>query len=165
MIIGIISDIHDRLPLLEKAINRLNEEKVELVLCAGDYVAPFVTSHFKALKAKMIGVFGNNDAEKQTLKERFSQLGFDVQGSFRSIEVDGLKIALLHGNESELLKSIIDLSSFEVVVYGHTHKVEVQRGKDKLVINPGEVCGYLSGRSTIAKLDTKTLEVEIVELR
>ena len=69
MIICIISDIHDRLPLLEKAINRLNEEKVELVLCAGDYVAPFVTSYFKALKAKMIGVFGNNDAEKQTLKE------------------------------------------------------------------------------------------------
>lgn len=165
MIIGIISDVHDRLPVLEEAINRLNEERVELVLCAGDYIAPFVAPHFKVLKAKMIGVFGNNDAEKQTLKERFSELDFDVQGSFRRVEVDGLKIALLHGNETELLRSILDLSSFEVVIYGHTHKAEVQRRNDKLVINPGEVCGYLSGKSTIARLDTRTLEVEIIELK
>jgi len=165
LIIGIISDIHDRLPLLEKAIDRLNEEKVELVLCAGDYVAPFVTPYFKALKAKMVGVFGNNDAEKQTLKEHFSDIGFDVQGSFRRVEVDGLNVALLHGNEVELLKSVLDFSSFDVIVYGHTHKTEVQRRDGKLVVNPGEVCGYLSGRSTIAKLDTESLEVEIIELK
>ncbi|MCD6529700.1 metallophosphoesterase [Candidatus Bathyarchaeota archaeon] len=165
MIVGLISDIHDRLPLLEKAVDRLNKEKVDLVLCAGDYVAPFVTPYFKALKARMIGVFGNNDAEKQTLKKRFSDMGFDVQGSFRRVEVDGLKVALLHGNEVELLKSVLDLSSFDVIVYGHTHKAEVQRRNGKLVINPGEVCGYLSGRSTIARLDTETLEAEIIELR
>ena len=132
MIVGLISDIHDRLPLLEKAVDRLNKEKVDLVLCAGDYVAPFVTPYFKALKARMIGVFGNNDAEKQTLKKRFSDMGFDVQGSFRRVEVDGLKVALLHGNEVELLKSVLDLSSFDVIVYGHTHKAEVQRRNGKL---------------------------------
>ncbi|RLI45996.1 YfcE family phosphodiesterase, partial [Candidatus Bathyarchaeota archaeon] len=42
MLIGIMADTHDRLPLLDKAVKRLNEEKVKLVLHAGDYVAPFV---------------------------------------------------------------------------------------------------------------------------
>jgi len=31
MIVGIIGDTHDRLPLLEKAVRRLNKEGVELV--------------------------------------------------------------------------------------------------------------------------------------
>ncbi len=42
MLIGVVSDTHDNLPLVEKAVKRLNEEKVNLVLHAGDYVAPFV---------------------------------------------------------------------------------------------------------------------------
>ncbi len=75
MIVGIIADTHDRLPLLDKAVKRLNEEKVELVLHAGDYVAPFVVPHFKPLKARLIGVFGNNDGDKELLKKRFTELG------------------------------------------------------------------------------------------
>ena len=42
MLVGLISDTHDNLPMVEKAVKRLNEEKVGLVLHAGDYVAPFV---------------------------------------------------------------------------------------------------------------------------
>ena len=59
MLIGVISDTHDNLPIIEKAIKKLNEENVALVLHAGDYVSPFVIPKFKALNAKLIGVFGN----------------------------------------------------------------------------------------------------------
>jgi predicted phosphodiesterase len=31
-------------------------------------------------------------------------------------------------------------------------------------VNPGEVCGYLTGKSTIALLDTDRREAEIIEL-
>jgi len=48
------------------------------------------------------------------------------------------------------------------VVYGHTHQTKVQRIGRTLVINPGEVCGYLTGKSTMALLNLKTHEVEIV---
>jgi putative phosphoesterase len=75
-----------------------------------------------------------------------------------------LKIALLHGNEEELLKALIDSESFDVVVHGHFHRVEVYRKGKTLIVNPGEVCGYLSGKSTIALLDTIKCEVKIVEL-
>jgi len=164
MLIGIIADTHDRLPYVEKAVKRLNKEKVGLVLHAGDYVAPFVASKFKDLKVDMIGVFGNNDGDKELLKKKFSEIGVEIRGKFAEVIVDGLKIALLHGEENDLLKALINAESHDVVVHGHTHKAEIYRKGDTLVVNPGEVCAYLTGKSTIAILDTVTKEAKIINL-
>jgi hypothetical protein len=165
MLVGLISDTHDNLPMVEKAIKRLNEEKVGLVLHAGDYVAPFVIPKFKDLQAKLIGVFGNNDGDHELLKKRFSEnKNLEIHGNFAAIKVDGLKIALLHGNEEELLKALIDSGVFDVLVHGHMHKADVYRKGRTLIVNPGEVCGYLTGKSTIALFDTVGCEAKLVEL-
>jgi putative phosphoesterase len=165
LLIGLLADTHDNLPLVDKAVKKLNEKNVELVLHAGDYVAPFVIPKFKELKAKLIGVFGNNDGDRELLRKRFNENeSLEMRGNFAEIFVDGLKIALLHGNEEELLKALINSEIFEIVVHGHTHKAEVYRKGKTSVVNPGEVCGYLSGKSTIALLDTNRREAEIIEL-
>jgi len=162
VIIGILADTHDRLPLVDKAVRRLNEEKVSLVLHAGDYIAPFVIPHFKRLKANFIGIFGNNDGDKDTLRKRFAEVGLEIRGKFAEIVIDGVKIAMLHGEEEELLRALINAEGHDVVVHAHTHEAKTYRKGETLVINPGEVCGYLSGRSTVALLNTETLEVKII---
>jgi putative phosphoesterase len=165
MLIGLISDTHDCLPLIDKAIKKLNDEGVNLVLHAGDYVAPFVIPRFKGLKAKLIGVFGNNDGDRELLKKRFSENeGLEIRGNFAEITVDNLKIALLHGSEEELLKTLVESGIFDVVVHGHTHKAEIYRSRKTLVVNPGEVCGYLSGKPTIAIYDTTKNEAKLLTL-
>jgi len=165
MLIGLIADTHDHLPMVEKAVERLNEENVGLVLHAGDYVAPFVVPKFKDLRMKLIGVFGNNDGDRELLERRFNEhKGLEIRGNFAETIIDGVKIALLHGHEEELLKALIQSEGFDVVVHGHVHKAEVYRKGKTLVVNPGEVCGYLSGKSTIALFDTVKREVKIVEL-
>jgi hypothetical protein len=165
MLVGLISDTHDNLPMVEKAIKRLNEEKVGLVLHAGDYVAPFVIPRFKDLQAKLIGVFGNNDGDHELLKKRFSEnKNLEIRGSFAEIKADNLKIALLHGSEEELLRALIESESFDVIVHGHMHEADVYRKDKTLIINPGEVCGYLTGKSTIALLDTLKHEARLIEL-
>jgi putative phosphoesterase len=165
MLIGLIADTHDNLPMVEKAIRKLNEEKVELVLHAGDYVASFVVPKFKELKAKLIGVFGNNDGDHELLKKRFSeQEKLEIRGNFADVVADGLRIVLLHGSDMELVKALIDSESFDVVVHGHSHSAETYRKGKTLIINPGEVCGYLTGKSTIAVLDTNTRQARILEL-
>jgi hypothetical protein len=165
MLVGLISDTHDNLPMVEKAIKRLNEEKVGLVLHAGDYVAPFVVPKFKDLQAKLIGVFGNNDGDHELLKKRFSEnKNSEIRGSFAEVKVDNLKIALLHGSEEELLGALIESESFDVIVHGHMHKADVYRKGKTLIVNPGEVCGYLTGKSTIALLDTVKSEARLIEL-
>jgi len=78
--------------------------------------------------------------------------------------VAGRRIALLHGHEDALLRSLITHGCYDVVVHGHDHKVKVEKRGSTLVVNPGEVCGYVSGRSSFGILDTDRLEVDIHDL-
>jgi len=164
MIVGLLSDTHDRLPLIDEAVKRLNEMNVELVLHAGDYISPFVASSFKQLKAPLIGVFGNNDGDRTLLKKKFAEFGADIRGRFAFVTVDGLRIALLHGDETELMRSLLELESHDVLVCGHTHVPKTYRKGRTLVINPGEACGILSGKPTIAILNTETLDLKTIQL-
>ncbi|UCC28042.1 MAG: metallophosphoesterase [Candidatus Bathyarchaeota archaeon] len=164
MIIGIMADTHDRLPLVDKAVRMLNEEEADLVLHAGDYIAPFVIPRFRPLKAKFIGVFGNNDGERIGLKVKFREINAEIHGNFAEVTVDRLRITLMHGSEEELLRSLINVESHDIIIHGHTHEAKTYRKGKTLVINPGEVCGYLTERSTIALLDSQTKEARIIEL-
>jgi putative phosphoesterase len=165
MLIGLMSDTHDNLPQVDKAVRRLNDANVDLVLHAGDYVAPFTIPRFKKLKSKLIGVFGNNDGDHELLKIRFHEnKQLEIHGNFADVRADSLRIALLHGTDMELLEALIDRESFDVVVHGHTHVAEAHRKGRTLVVNPGEVCGYLTGTSTISLLDTVKRKARIVKL-
>ncbi len=164
MIVGILSDTHDSLPLINQAVEQLNKMNVELVLHAGDYISPFVTNIFKRLKAPMIGVFGNNDGDRALLKKKFAEFGADIRGRFAFVVVDGLRIALLHGDEIELLRSLLELESHDVLISGHTHAPKTYRKGRTLIINPVETSGILNGKPTIAILDTKTLDVKTIQL-
>ena len=165
MIVGIIADTHDRLSLLDKAVKRLNEEKVDLVLHAGDYVAPFVVPHFRSLKANLIGVFGNNDGDKELLKSRFTEMGAEIRGRFAEVIFDNKRIALLHGDEMELLRSLIDVGSYDIVIHGHTHEAKTYRKGKTLVVNPGETCGYLNEKPSVAIVDSQTLDAKQILLK
>jgi putative phosphoesterase len=165
LLIGLIADTHDNLPMVDKAVEELNLKGVSLVLHAGDYIAPFVILKLQELNAELIGVFGNNDGDRELLKKKFNEAtALEMRGNFAEIDVEGLKIALLHGHEEELLKALINNESFDVVVHGHTHKAEVYQKGKTLVVNPGEACGYLSSETTFALFDTNSRKADIVEL-
>src|SRR5271157_3227586 len=165
MLVGAISDTHDNLPLVEKAVKYLNEQKVGLVFHAGDYVAGFVIPKFKQLNCKLIGVFGNNDGDHELLKKRFSETNnCTIHERFTQVKVEGCKIALLHGHEGELLDAIIDSGYFDIVIHGHSHNRSIEKKGKTLAVNPGEVCGYLTGKCTLAILNTANKEAEIIEL-
>jgi hypothetical protein len=53
---------------------------------------------------------------------------------------------------------------YDVVVRGHSHRASVRDENGILVINPGEVCGYVSGSNTVAFLDTEKRFAWISEL-
>lgn len=164
MLIGIISDSHDNLPKIDAAVAKLNSLKVSRVLHAGDYCSPFAALRYQDLKSKMIGVFGNNDAEKDILRTKFESLGHEVTGRFSSVELEGVRIGLLHGDESNLLHEIIRSQAYGLVVSGHTHSIGQTRTGRTISFNPGEICGYLSGRATIATFETSTHRIEIFDV-
>jgi putative phosphoesterase len=69
MKVGIMSDSHDHLINIRKAVETFKEAGVGFVLHAGDFVAPFVANELQKLNCPLLGVFGNNDGERIGLAE------------------------------------------------------------------------------------------------
>lgn len=162
--IGIISDSHDNMNAIRKAVKFFNEKKVKAVLHAGDLISSFTARAFKDLESKLYFVFGNNDGDKVTLTKRFEEIGATSCGNFGDLTIDGLHIALLHGTNEALVKALAISGEFDVVIRGHTHDPGVKIIEGVPVINPGEASGVLSGKSTVAILEIANLNVEITQL-
>lgn len=161
--IGIISDSHDNLEAIKEAAVFLNERNVSLVLHAGDYIAPFTVREFKNLKCPFRGVFGNNDGEKKGLNRAFSEMGTEIK-EFEEMTLEGKRIAVYHGTLNEFLSALISGGEYDVVIRGHTHNPEIRKEGKTLVINPGELCGYLTGKKTVCLLDLGSMDASIHEI-
>jgi putative phosphoesterase len=164
-LIGIISDSHDNLAAIQKAVKFFNDNDVKAVLHAGDLVSPFTARVFEKLKSKLYVVFGNNDGDKVMLTKAFEDIGATVCGDFGELTVDSLHIALLHGTNEALVKAIAKSEDFDVIIRGHTHDPGIKIFKGALLINPGECSGVLSGKATVATLGITNLNVEITDLK
>ena len=160
MLVGIVSDTHDNLGNLRRCLELFRERRVALVLHAGDFVSPFTAEPFREVGLNLVGVFGNNDGDKLYLRERFTGVGEIHFGPYE-FELSGRKIVLLH--EPRALEALVASGRYDVVIYGHTHRVEIQEGRP-LVVNPGELGGWLTGRPTCVLLDLRTLQAELLEL-
>jgi len=160
MLIGILSDTHDNVPLVKKAIDLFNENKVGYVIHAGDYTSPFTLKLFQELRCDYVGIFGNNDGDKLLLQER---AGGRLRNQPYIFTLESRKIVVMH--EHYVIEALADSGHYDLVVYGHTHKSDLRKVKDTLVVNPGEVGMYLYGKSTVALVHLDTLEAEIVELK
>ena len=163
MKIGLMSDTHDRIDAVEKAIDFFNRERVAHVLHAGDLVSPFVAPKFAKLKAKLHYVWGNNEGDREFIRVKFDEIGVEPLGNFASLNLDGKKIALLHGTHEEIVDVLLKSGAYDAVVRGHNHRAEIRGGKT-LLVNPGDVCGYLNGRMTVAVLDSASLKAKIFDL-
>ena len=165
MLIGVMSDTHDDITRTKKAVSRFNREGVEQVLHAGDFVSPFMIDTLKELAAPLTGVFGNNDGDRSLLEKKSAVLpSMKIAGTFARLDMGGMRIALMHGNDRELLETLAGCGSLDLLVYGHTHRPEVRREGSLLIVNPGEVYGHLTGRSTVVLIDTVKRSAEIVEI-
>ncbi|MEM1097442.1 MAG: YfcE family phosphodiesterase [Planctomycetota bacterium] len=170
MRIGVISDTHDRLPALAAALDAFAEAEVEALIHAGDYVAPFAAKLLTpdALRERGLdlpgglhAIYGNNDGERTGLKKTLPQI---VDGPVR-IEIDGRRIAVAHFVD---WFDEADHAWADVLISGHNHEAEITTrsvaGRDRLYLNPGECCGWLTGRCTVAILDSDACRAELIDL-
>lgn len=157
MQIGVMADSHDHLPHIEQAVELFNRRRVEFVIHAGDFVAPFALAPLERLQSQWVGVFGNNDGERAGLERRSE--GRIKTGPFR-MKLGGRQVTVIHILED------LDLSreQADLIIFGHTHKAEVRHENNMLLVNPGETYGWLHGRATAATVDLATLTVETIDL-
>lgn len=159
MLVGIISDTHDNMEQIRKAVEMFNNKNVGHVIHAGDFTSPFTFRILKNLSAEFTGIFGNNDGDKLLLQKMSDGKVFRQPHIF---ELEGRRIVVIH--EHHIADALADSGHYDIVIYGHTHKATIRNRKETLVINPGETGSWLYGKSTVALLDTITMKAEIITL-
>ena len=170
MKIEVLSDSHDHKDNILKAVSIINEENADTLIHCGDYVAPFVKRWFDELhdpiKKNFYGVFGNNDGERLFLKQNLGQIcEFAQNGHELNLELGDKKIYVSHMPRQETIHALAESGRYDIILSGHTHILRNEKYENGvLTLNPGEVCGYLTGKSTFAIVDTNKLEAKIIEL-
>ena len=157
MRIGVLADTHDRLPALERGLAILQERQVEAIVHAGDLVAPFTAKRLLAWRGPLHVIYGNNDGERRGLKAVLNQI---TDGPLW-IPAGGRRVLLHHFID---WCKADDVAKADIIITGHTHEVVSERRDGKLFLNPGECCGWVNGRCTLAVLDTRSLSAEVIEV-
>jgi len=159
--IGIMSDSHDNCDAIKQAVLFFNNAGCELVIHAGDFIAPFAAGELKGLACPVKAVFGNCDGESQGLKKVFKSLGTLCEEPFR-FSHKGVSFLVTHTHFN--IKNYTASGDYDVIIYGHTHKADIRKEKGTLVINPGETGGWLTGRPSVGLLSLKDMRAEVISL-
>jgi len=159
-LVGILADTHDNRTRLQQAVALFNRRGVSLVVHAGDFISPFTALDFQRLACPMEMVFGNNDGDRPGLLTAFRDRGTLLPGP-RVFTAMGKKWLLMH--EHGCLEQVAQAADVDIVVYGHTHEVDIRAGRP-VIINPGEACGWLRGRATVALLDCTAMQIQLLDL-
>ncbi len=165
--IGIISDTHDNIETAKKAVQYFNSINIDYCLHAGDIIAPFMANLvFNDLKCKgnLILVQGNNDGEITGNKLNFTKIGSNFAGNYYVGIIDNKNILMQHDIHPKILESIASSNKFDIIIHGHTHSSEKKNIGNTIILNPGECCGILSGKNTIAIIDTEKMDAKIITL-
>ncbi|MFA6099001.1 MAG: metallophosphoesterase [Patescibacteria group bacterium] len=165
MKIAIISDTHDNVPNMEKALKWMKENNVEQIIHCGDLCAPSIL--IKVLAPGFAGpihmVFGN--VEDRDLLPEIAKGFKNVKhyGDLGEAVIGGKKIAFIHYPEKA--KKLAASGKYDLVFYGHNHKPWEEKAGNTRLINPGTLAGLFT-KATFAVYDTSTekLELKILEL-
>jgi putative phosphoesterase len=157
-----MADTHDRVPAIGEILDRFASKGVAMVMHAGDYCSPFSLAPFHQRGMALLGVFGRNDGDRETLAAYAARgMGTEIYESPHSFDVGGKRVLLVHDIAEISARSI---ESHDFVIHGSSHLQTEKKVGTTLVINPGEACGWIHGKCTAAILDTETGELEHITL-
>jgi len=162
MKIGIISDTHDNLENLTKAIQVLRAEGVTKVFHCGDVCGIDV---IRALRGFEVWIAqGNMDRHSGTTPAIEKIVGPERMRWLQKPTLNGYAIAMLHGDNEEMLMDLIRSEHFAYVFHGHTHRRCDQTIGRTRVINPGALGGTRRQSRSLCILDLATGKARFIEV-
>ena len=144
MKVGIISDTHKKVGRAKRAIDLLLDKGAEFMVHAGDIVKVEVLEYLEKKNIRYVAVLGNNDFHLYDLIDKFEL----VTEPFY-FKLAGKTWKLMH-----YPRYMFPLDT-DIIVYGHTHDVDITFNGKNLILNPGEVCARDHGYSTCMMLEIK----------
>jgi len=160
MLIGIISDTHDNIFVLRKAVSELKKRGVKTIIHSGDLCAPITLNELKDFK--LIFALGNVDGDVLSIKNKLDSMNGVFLGFGGVVAIDKKSFAVFHGHYNFILESLIKSQEFDYIITGHTHKKRDEKIKRTRIINPG--CMYTTHENSFAILDTEKDAVEFINI-
>ena len=158
MRIGVVSDTHGHVLNTLAGVRILESLDVELVIHCGDISSAEIVSLFAPWPTHF--VFGNVDDDRRGLEAAIKAAGKVSHGRFGSLELEGKKIAFLHGHDTSLLRQTTSSGEYDLVCHGHTHVARRVKEGRTLVLNPGAL--FRATPHSVAYVELPSLEATIV---
>jgi putative phosphoesterase len=158
MHIAIISDTHSRYHTISRVLEMIGERDCGLILHCGDIEDAEAVELFAGLPVHF--VFGNCDHDRSGLRRAMKTAGVTLHEPFGDLEVDGYKIAWIHGDDAGLFRDLEHSDHFDFLFYGHTHQTAERKTGKTLVFNPGAL--HRAKVKMFAVLDTITGQLDRV---
>jgi putative phosphoesterase len=156
MRLGVVSDTHGHLGNSQAAVERLKMLDVDVVLHCGDIGSLDVVPLFAAWPAHF--VFGNVDQDEDELRYVIRNAGLTCHNHVGRVELEGVRIAFLHGDDFSALAQAIESQDYALVCHGHTHKQRLEHVGRTLVLNPGAL--YRASPRSLATVDLPSMAVK-----
>ena len=142
MKVAVISDTHDHLGNVDRAIARINGLGAGALLHCGDLVSPFVVDRLASFDGPVHVVFGNNEGDRFTIARVAAKFpNVTLHGEVGFVETGAGEIAFTH--RPEFARGLACTGTYAAVFYGHTHRMKVERIGTSWLVNPGELMGLL----------------------
>jgi putative phosphoesterase len=132
--IGIISDTHDNVPNILKAIEIFKKNNVEFVIHCGDIISPGTVKFFEGVRMKFI--FGNCDGDRVLIEEKIKEHGWELHGSVMELKINDKTIGVVHGNNPLIWDKMIN-KDYDYLIHGHTHTPEDRKLGNMRILCPG----------------------------
>jgi putative phosphoesterase len=151
MIVGILSDTHDRAEAMAAAVKKLTANGAKFLIHCGDVGSETILDHLAGIPAAF--VWGNNDFDRPGLQRYADELGIRCLGNLGELELGGKTFVVLHGDDERTKQKILAEQRHDYLLQGHTHvKLDHRVGKVRC-INPGAL--HRTRQKTVALLDTE----------
>ena len=139
----------------------LSSQCAGYIIHSGDFIAPFTAQDYAGITCPFVGVFGNNDGERIGLTGAYAKLGklYPV-----STEVEWADRRIYVRHEPDAIEAIAASGAYDLIIYGHTHQLDVRKEGKTWIVNPGECCGWTTDRATIVVFDLEKMEPTVVDI-
>ncbi len=159
--IGIISDTHDNVINVLKAIKIFENADIDFIIHCGDVISPATARFFRGIHMKVVK--GNCDGDIEHIKQVLDEIAGEYLGEIGRLDILGKKILVYHGSDQGKLQEFIDKQEYDYILTGHTHKTRDEKIGKTRIINPG--AHYYGCENKVVLFDIENDKVEFVELR
>ncbi len=153
MKIGILSDSHDHIALIDAAVADAKSMGAQAIVHAGDVVAPSTLRCLEKYQLPVHVIHGNNTGDLHGMARISQQAGSVIQyhGMDAGIELAGRMIFVVH--YPHYAQALAATGDWDLVCCGHSHQVEISerrncKGGTTWLVNPGTIGGVGDSNAT-----------------